>query len=431
MPKRKRSSSSSQKNTTSLQSPRKALLIGNTYPDAKDTLLSPVNDINAMNDVLTSSCGFQSISSESNLNHQQMHKAISKFGESLNEGDVAVFYFSGHGLMYDGVLFLCPCNMPQLNKRSDIKNYCISFDVVIESLIQGCGKGVKIMIIDACRDRRFESVRRTKSISNGLPKSHTFAERMQLPQSSNTYTMYASAESTDAFDGETAQDLSRFTRVLVDLLPTPGMRIYDMSMEVRRRSINSGAISHDDISMTKEFFFCNDIQKQKQLKAEQERDQRRKKREELTYLKSQVDTQKEKNKRLEIQLKEARGTMEKQVAAMDTLFGKTQKLAEDLDTQMIANDGVTKELHRVESELKKRDTEIANLINDNNGIKRRVDKEKKKTVLMQQRVADAKQARDMVVVELTQTQKDLEVARRREDALAKNIESLNGRLEGK
>ena len=33
--------------------------------------------------------------------------------------------------------------------------------------------------------------------------------------------------------------------------------------------------------------------------------------------------------------------------------------------------------------------------------------------------------------ELTQTQKDLEVARRREDALAKNIESLNGRLEGK
>jgi septal ring factor EnvC (AmiA/AmiB activator) len=91
-------------------------------------------------------------------------------------------------------------------------------------------------------------------------------------------------------------------------------------------------------------------------------------------------------KRLEIQLKEARGTMEKQVQAMDTLFGKTQKLAEDLDTQMIANDGVTKELHRVEGELKKRDTEIINLINDNNGIKRRVDKEKKNVVKMQQKV---------------------------------------------
>ena len=47
----------------------------------------------------------------------------------------------------------------------------------------------------------------------------------------------------------------------------------------------------------------------------------------------------------------------------DTLFGKTQKLAEDLDTQMIANDSVTKELHRVESEIKKRDTEITNLVN--------------------------------------------------------------------
>ena len=71
------------------------------------------------------------------------------------------------------------------------------------------------------------------------------------------------------------------------------------------------------------------------------------------------------------------------------------------------------------------------MANDNNGIKRRVDKEKKKVVIMQQRVADAKQARDMVVVELTQTQKDLEVARRREDGLSKNIESLNGRLEVK
>ena len=137
-----------------------------------------------------------------------------------------------------------------------------------------------------------------------------------------------------------------------------------------------------------------------------------------------------KNRRLETQLK-GLGTMEKQVQAMDTLFGKTQKLAEDLDTEMIAKDAVTKELHRMEAELKQRDTEITNLVNDNNGIKRRVDKEKKKTVAMQQRVADAKQARDMVVVELTQVQKDLEVARRREDALAKNIESLNSRLEVK
>ena len=30
---------------------------------------------------------------------------------------------------------------------------------------------------------------------------------------------------------------------------------------------------------------------------------------------------------------------------------------------MIANDSVTKELHRVESEIKKRDTDITNLVN--------------------------------------------------------------------
>lgn len=179
--------------------------------------------------------------------------------------------------------------------------------------------------------------------------------------------------------------------------------------------------------------------------AEQERDRRRRKRldEELKDLKLQVerriqeigaqnresDTQKDKIRRLETQLKEARGTMEKQVQAMDTLFGKTQKLAEELDGQMIANDNVTKELHRVEGDVKQREVEIANLANDNNALKRRIDKEKKKVVQMQQRVADAKSGRDMIQVELNQTQKDLETARRREDELAKRIDSLNGRLE--
>ena len=44
--------------------------------------------------------------------------------------------------------------------------------------------------------------------------------------------------------------------------------------------------------------------------------------------------------------------MEKQVQAMDTLFVKTQKLAEDLDEQMIQNDGLTKEMQRLEGEVK-------------------------------------------------------------------------------
>ena len=46
---------------------------------------------------------------------------------------------------------------------------------------------------------------------------------------------------------------------------------------------------------------------------------------------------------------------------MDTLFGKTQKLAEDLDEQMIQNDSLTKELQGVEGEVKLRDNQITGL----------------------------------------------------------------------
>ena len=37
---------------------------------------------------------------------------------------------------------------------------------------------------------------------------------------------------------------------------------------------------------------------------------------------------------------------------MDTLFAKTGKLAEDMDNQIMQNDSLTKELHRVEAVVK-------------------------------------------------------------------------------
>ena len=129
-----------------------------------------------------------------------------------------------------------------------------------------------------------------------------------------------------------------------------------------------------------------------QKDAEADRDKRRRKRldEELKDLKSQLEKRlheqgglnraleesKDKIKKLEIQLKDTRSTMEKQVQAMDTLFVKTQKLAEDLDEQMIQNDGLTKEMQRLEGEVKIRDNQLTGLANDKAGVQRRLDREK-------------------------------------------------------
>ena len=113
--------------------------------------------------------------------------------------------------------------------------------------------------------------------------------------------------------------------------------------------------------------------------------------------------------------------MEKQVQAMDTLFVKTQKLAEDLDEQMIQNDSLTKEMQRLEGEVKIRDNQLTGLANDKAGVQRRLDREKKQVEIFRQRVADAKTSRDILQTEINGLRKDLEISARREDELSKQI----------
>ena len=228
---------------------RKALLIGNNYPGEDSKLPSCVNDMVAMTDVLTSNCDFDA-NPQQNLGYLDMQGTISDFGDTLRDGDVALFFFSGHGLMYDGVLFLCPCGMRDLKKESDVQRQCVSMHDVQESLFSGCGeKGIKIMIIDACRSRSFEQVR-TKSFA-GL-KSRNFAALQKLPQSANSIVIYATAEATVAYAGST---LSRFTKEFVEAIPTPGLELSGLTRAVRRKLVAQNAIPHNDDAMLDEFYF--------------------------------------------------------------------------------------------------------------------------------------------------------------------------------
>ena len=143
--------------STSSTQTRKALIIGNNYPNESGELSSCVNDMEIVHRILKEKCHFRSSKKKPNLNYMDMQETISDFSDTLNDGDVALFYFSGHGLVYDGVLFLCPCEMRKIKKESDIKRYCVSVHEVKDSLFEGAGEnGIKIMIIDACRSRNLE-----------------------------------------------------------------------------------------------------------------------------------------------------------------------------------------------------------------------------------------------------------------------------------
>ena len=64
----------------------------------------------------------------------------------METGDNLWFFFSGHGMQYDGRDYLMPCD----GDAEDVEHTAISIDFVTECL-RGCGAGNVILMLDACR----------------------------------------------------------------------------------------------------------------------------------------------------------------------------------------------------------------------------------------------------------------------------------------
>ncbi len=82
-----------------------ALVIGNKdYKDAP--LRNPVNDAQDISNVLQG-LGF-AVQTKLDVNHRQMDEAVKEFIQKIQNGDVALFYFSGHGTQVKGENYLLP-----------------------------------------------------------------------------------------------------------------------------------------------------------------------------------------------------------------------------------------------------------------------------------------------------------------------------------
>ena len=84
---------------------------------------------------------------------QQVEKAIDDFSGKLSNSDVAVIYYSGHGMEYRGDNFLIPIDA-RIQSPVDIPYQCYSVQHLIDKLSETDCK-LKIIILDACRTNPF------------------------------------------------------------------------------------------------------------------------------------------------------------------------------------------------------------------------------------------------------------------------------------
>jgi len=123
-----------------------ALLIGNT--DYKfQPLSNPVNDVRDINKTLIE-IGFkkENVMVLENASRNEIIKALFSLRRKANQAEIALVYFSGHGMQVNNNNYLFPANTTAI-KESDLDNL-VDLNLFIESANSA---KYGIILIDACR----------------------------------------------------------------------------------------------------------------------------------------------------------------------------------------------------------------------------------------------------------------------------------------
>ena len=221
---------------------RIALVIGNAKYQSSP-LRNPINDANDISNALKQS-GFEVIDVR-DANLQQMRSAVRNFGDRLISSDVGLVYYSGHGIESKGRNYFIPVNT-DIQRDDEIADQGLDVSLILDKMTTA-GKGVNILIVDACRNDPFS--RGFRSTSKGLAA-------MDAPK--GTIIAYATSPGKLASDGDPKARNSPYTKHLLAAMQVPNRPIEMVFKEVRRNVQNDTKNEQtpwENTSLSGDFYF--------------------------------------------------------------------------------------------------------------------------------------------------------------------------------
>jgi Caspase domain len=201
--------------TTAFADKRVALVIGNSAYGKVPQLSNPANDARAVGEIFRAA-RFDVVDIRYDLDAQAFRRAIRDFSLVVQDADVAVVFYAGHGIELGGNNYLLPIDA-KLAIDVDVEDETISLDRVLK--IVEPAKRLRLVMLDACRANPFvASMKRTvatRSIGVGLAKVE--------PMTSDTLIAFAAKAGSMAEDGSGPH--SPFTSALLKHLPVPGLDV--------------------------------------------------------------------------------------------------------------------------------------------------------------------------------------------------------------
>ena len=193
---------------------RVALVVGNAKYEHADVLANTVNDAMAVSSLLKKA-GFD-VDERDNLGVVEFKRAVRDFARTAANADIAVVYYSGYGVEFDGRNYLIPTDA-RLANNSDVEDEAIPLDRVLAAT--HAAKKLSLIILDACR--RIHSC----TLEGGMATKRVSFKGLVPVKSTGTNTLvaYAAKAGSVSFDGGGAN--SPFTTALVKYIAEPGLDI--------------------------------------------------------------------------------------------------------------------------------------------------------------------------------------------------------------
>ncbi|MBZ5623310.1 MAG: caspase family protein [Acidobacteriia bacterium] len=193
---------------------RRALIIGNANYAGSVPLQNTINDARAVTNTL-GDLGFQ-VQSGENLDGIALDRAINTFVEGINAGDVALFYYSGHGMELSRENYLIPVDF-RARDEAEAKHQSYSASLLLERL-EARKPWLTIIILDACRNNPFRGARG----GGGLAA---------MDAGAGVYVAFSTAPGRTASDNPGGKN-GLFTGHLIEALAKPGLTLHDVFDEV-------------------------------------------------------------------------------------------------------------------------------------------------------------------------------------------------------
>lgn len=203
---------------------RVALVIGNADYDGYAKLKNPKNDAQRMRKVLSEELGFKVIYAD-NADRDEMLNKLDEFIKELPKHNVALFYYSGHGIQIKDANYLIPLklSMEGIDERK-AENYCFKVSTVADAMAEQ-PNNLNIIILDACRNNPMEE--------KGAKGIRTTQGLAMMAAQKGSIVIYATEAGKTASEGE--GKTSVFTDALIANMTEPDLEIGECFRRVGKK----------------------------------------------------------------------------------------------------------------------------------------------------------------------------------------------------